>query len=244
MLKNARGALFGAAVLAAACSGTPANPTPPDGGGGGQASDLEALDQPATPVPKPSPKATPTLTPTSTPGAETPTPTPTDTPTPTPTDTSTPEPDDTPTPEPTDTPFPTPTPTATPTPTPQPSFTPTPEPSPSLECPDATPAPGGGPICYPPGTNIAQVTVKVKLGSGGTFTPDHIYVRPGTVVTWTNADVLPHSVVGLDKASFNSGAIAGGASYSHTFTNAGTWSAHDGLGRGNPPTFQSTVVPK
>lgn len=54
------------------------------------------------------------------------------------------------------------------------------------------------------------------------FLPAVLHVKPGTVVTWTNTDEEPHTVVG---GPLRSGVLAGGqATYSFTFTNAGSYS--------------------
>ena len=57
---------------------------------------------------------------------------------------------------------------------------------------------------------------------GTKFTPATRTVAVNTTVTWINTDGFNHNVVS-DSSLFNSGNIAGGASFSHTFTLAGTY---------------------
>ena len=54
------------------------------------------------------------------------------------------------------------------------------------------------------------------------FQPSRIEVTTGTTVAWTNNDPLEHSVTAIDR-SFDSGLIASGASWRHTFTKPGTY---------------------
>ena len=54
------------------------------------------------------------------------------------------------------------------------------------------------------------------------FAPPELTVPAGTTVTWTNRDDFAHSVVGGD-GSFESDDIDGGASYSFTFNQAGSY---------------------
>jgi plastocyanin len=54
------------------------------------------------------------------------------------------------------------------------------------------------------------------------FDPPTITVAAGTTITWTNDDTVPHTVTATDK-SFDSGNLAAGATFSHTFTTAGTF---------------------
>ncbi len=59
-----------------------------------------------------------------------------------------------------------------------------------------------------------------------TFMPGKIIVHPGDVVTWNNQDSMPHTATSLDGASFDSGAIIPGASWSFTFKKPGTYKYH------------------
>lgn len=136
--------------------------------------------------------------------------------------------DPTPTPTPA-TPTPTPTP-ASPTPTtpaptePTPaSPTPaTPTPTPASPTP-ATPTPTPTPTTpTPPPAPVAISIVNIAQG----FDPETITIPVGTNVTWTNNDpVLPHTATD-DNATFDSGNIAAGGTYSYVFTTAGTYAYH------------------
>ena len=57
------------------------------------------------------------------------------------------------------------------------------------------------------------------------FSASTLTVSTGTKVTWTNNDAAAHTVT-ADDNSFNSGNIAPGATFSYTFTAAGTYSYH------------------
>ena len=92
------------------------------------------------------------------------------------------------------------TPAATPTPTPIASPTPTPS---------ATPT-------------SAQANVEI---SGFAFVPSTLTVAVGTTVTWTNNDSASHTVTSNDNL-FNSGTLAKGATFSHTFNQKGTFQYH------------------
>lgn len=70
----------------------------------------------------------------------------------------------------------------------------------------------------PPSSN----TVKM---AGMTFSPATLTVTAGTKVTFYNNDNVTHTVT-ADDATFDSGNIAAGVSYTHTFTSAGTVSYH------------------
>jgi plastocyanin len=52
------------------------------------------------------------------------------------------------------------------------------------------------------------------------FAPATIEVKTGDVVEWKNDDMVSHTAT---SASFNSGTIASGQSWRHTFTNAGNF---------------------
>jgi plastocyanin/uncharacterized cupredoxin-like copper-binding protein len=57
---------------------------------------------------------------------------------------------------------------------------------------------------------------------GFAFGPDTLEVTAGTEVTWTNGDPEAHTVT-ADGGAFDSGSIDPGGSFSHTFTETGTY---------------------
>lgn len=58
------------------------------------------------------------------------------------------------------------------------------------------------------------------------FSPSSISVKVGTTVTWKNNDGFAHTVTSDDGTSFNSGNLAGGASFSYKTITAGTFNYH------------------
>ena len=89
---------------------------------------------------------------------------------------------------------------------------PTPRPTPTKPAPAPAPTPAKTPN--------AMVTIQ-----NFTFTPATVTVSAGSTVVWTNHDAMSHTVTADDK-SFESGNIAAGASYTQTFTTAGTFTYH------------------
>jgi len=57
------------------------------------------------------------------------------------------------------------------------------------------------------------------------FTPPSITVKVGDTVTWTNNGPSTHTAT-ADDGSFDSGNLAQGKTFSHTFQTAGTFSYH------------------
>ena len=78
--------------------------------------------------------------------------------------------------------------------------------------------------------------VKVSI-SGYAFDPATITIKVGQTVTWTNMDSVGHTVVADDKSWFSND-LAQGASFSHTFSAAGTFAYHCGV----HPTMIGTVI--
>ena len=54
------------------------------------------------------------------------------------------------------------------------------------------------------------------------FTPATVTVAPGTTVTWTNSDDVPHTVVSDDQV-FKSKVLDTDEKFSYTFTKPGTY---------------------
>lgn len=76
-------------------------------------------------------------------------------------------------------------------------------------------------------TNTGQADVVIALGAGYVtssqfYVPASVQVTVGHTVTWKNLDNTPHTVTS-DTGAFASGDIAVGASWSHTFTQPGTY---------------------
>ena len=65
----------------------------------------------------------------------------------------------------------------------------------------------------------------ITISSSG-YSPASLTVAMGSTITWTNNDNTAHTVT-TDDGSINSGDIAAGASYTKTFTAAGTFNYHD-----------------
>jgi plastocyanin len=55
-----------------------------------------------------------------------------------------------------------------------------------------------------------------------TFVPATLKIKAGTTVVWTNRDEEPHTVAASD-GSFHSPGMGTGATFSHTFSAAGTF---------------------
>ncbi|MCU7551531.1 cupredoxin domain-containing protein [Chitinophagaceae bacterium LB-8] len=81
----------------------------------------------------------------------------------------------------------------------------------------------GGGSNNPPSNNNNN-TSSVSMGSSS-FSPASITVKTGTTVTWTNNNDMLHTVT-ADDGSFNSGDLAYTKTYSHTFSQAGTFHYH------------------
>ena len=83
-----------------------------------------------------------------------------------------------------------------------------------------------------PAVGVSHVFIRSQ--SGDMYDPATIQIVPGTVVTWTNQDTEPHSVV-LSYAvtatsdQWTSGVLATGQSASYTFTSPGRYVYHCSL---------------
>ena len=65
-------------------------------------------------------------------------------------------------------------------------------------------------------TSAARVTIRLLK-----FSPDKVEVKSGETVEWANADLTPHTATA--QGMFDSGAINAGASWTHSFTQPGTF---------------------
>ncbi len=62
--------------------------------------------------------------------------------------------------------------------------------------------------------------------SGFAFNSAALTVAKGATVKWTNNDATAHTVTSDTGTELNSGSIAPGATFSHTFSAAGSFSYH------------------
>lgn len=65
---------------------------------------------------------------------------------------------------------------------------------------------------------VTPVTIRLVK-----FSPETIEVRTGQTVEWANNDLTPHTVTSQGTGDLNSGSIDAGASWRHTFTQAGSF---------------------
>ncbi len=80
------------------------------------------------------------------------------------------------------------------------------------------PSMGGGPA----GTAPAAVAGDQVSIDNFAFAPATLTVKAGSTVVWTNRDEEPHTVAAND-GSFHSPGMGTGATFSHTFSTAGTF---------------------
>jgi plastocyanin len=53
------------------------------------------------------------------------------------------------------------------------------------------------------------------------FKPAELTIRAGDTVVWKNRDIIPHTATNSNAGDFDSGTLAPGASWKHTFTAQG-----------------------
>jgi plastocyanin len=85
------------------------------------------------------------------------------------------------------------------------------------------------PSCSKSKTNTSQPPTVGNAVSEDIYNmafPGTITVKIGTKVTWNNKDGYAHTVTSDDGTSFNSGSLAGGASFSYIAATAGTINYH------------------
>ena len=82
---------------------------------------------------------------------------------------------------------------------------------------------------------ITQVTIRLVK-----FSPETIEIKTGQTVEWTNDDLTPHTVTSQGAGDLNSGSIDAGASWRHTFTQAGSFQYYCTF----HPEMKGTVVVK
>ena len=82
---------------------------------------------------------------------------------------------------------------------------------------------------------ITQVTIRLVK-----FSPETIEIKTGQTVEWTNDDLTPHTVTSQGAGDLSSGSIDAGASWRHTFTQAGSFQYYCTF----HPEMKGTVVVK
>jgi plastocyanin len=87
------------------------------------------------------------------------------------------------------------------------------------------PAPSPTP---PPLANTASVSIVpgAQVLTTTAFNPNPITIGTGTTVTWTNNDSNVAHTSTADGGAWDSGALAPGAAFSHTFNTVGTFTYH------------------
>ncbi|MCL5070163.1 MAG: cupredoxin family copper-binding protein [Actinobacteria bacterium] len=73
--------------------------------------------------------------------------------------------------------------------------------------------------------NAGSQAVSIKSNA---FDPASLTIKVGDTITWANNDSYAHTVTS-DNGAFDSGSMAGGATFSFTFKTAGTFSYHCGI---------------
>lgn len=92
-------------------------------------------------------------------------------------------------------------------------------------------------------TGPKQTVMIATVNGSFAFSPATLTVPVGTVVVWTNSTGAPHTVTSDDGKTFDSGIstlINPGASFSFTFTTAGTYSYHCQV----HPSMKATIIVK
>lgn len=89
-------------------------------------------------------------------------------------------------------------------------------------------------------TNAAPAPASAAVAIGNfTFKNPVVTVKPGTTVTWTNGDDIPHTVVSKDGA-FKSKVLDSGDKYSFTFAKPGQFGYYCSI----HPHMTGTVIVK
>ena len=89
-----------------------------------------------------------------------------------------------------------------------------------------------------PANTPASGNVSLTIDKGK-YRPKNVTVKVGAVLTWTNNDSVTQSVTSDTPGVFDSGPLATGATWSYTFSQAGTFPYHS---TGSQTTFGSVIV--
>jgi plastocyanin len=88
------------------------------------------------------------------------------------------------------------------------------------------------PVAKPPVTQNVVILIK-DIG----FTPNYIGIMEGDTVVWKNADTKNHTSASNGTLLWDSGNIAPGQTYRHTFPAYGSYSYRDSIGH-----FNATII--
>jgi plastocyanin len=89
----------------------------------------------------------------------------------------------------------------------------------------ATPSSAGSSAAAPSAAGGSAATGAAVEIKNFAFNPSTLTAKVGDTVTWTNSDSTAHTVT-WDDGSVDSGNLAQGATFKHTFDKAGTFSYH------------------
>jgi amicyanin len=83
----------------------------------------------------------------------------------------------------------------------------------------------------------AMQTAKIEI-SNMQFTPARVVVKSGSQVTWVQQDAAPHVVMSSNSDELRSATLRSGESYTHTFSEPGTYEYYCSL----HPSMKGTIV--
>ncbi len=89
----------------------------------------------------------------------------------------------------------------------------------------SSPSPTGPSPTPSPSSSAVSIVSGAASKGASAFAPNPITISTGMTVTWMNNDSITHTSTS-DTGAWNSGSLAPGASFSHTFQSAGTFSYH------------------
>jgi plastocyanin len=94
----------------------------------------------------------------------------------------------------------------------------------------------------PPSASASQMSVSIFTDQSGLFgfSPKTLTVPVGTTVTWKNTTQVAHTVTSDDGASFDSGIVPAGGTFTFTFSKAGSYAYHCDI----HPYMKATIVVK
>lgn len=87
--------------------------------------------------------------------------------------------------------------------------------------PKALPSPAANETAPPSSADVAGAS-KITIATLK-YSPEAVEIKTGDTVTWVNNDLTPHTVTSQSGGELNSGSIESGNSWSHKFTQAGTF---------------------